>query len=66
LNPAAQFLLEDCFWRLCDAGIAPEKTPLLTGVVDGTPLSSVVSARFGVSREEAETEIMAARNEVEL
>lgn len=62
----ADFLLNDCFWSFYDRGISPDKTPLLTGLVDETPLTDLVCARFGVTQKDAESEIMAARREVQL
>jgi hypothetical protein len=66
VSPIRNFLLNDCFWTLYDAGVSPEKTPLLTGFLDETSLSSVVSVRFEVSRDVADMEITAARSEVQL
>jgi hypothetical protein len=66
VNAVAVFLVEDCFWSLFDRGIAAERTPLLTGVFEGSPLADTLCHRFGISLEEAEFEIKAARSEVEL
>ena len=66
MNPTSTFLLQDCFWNLLDAGIAAEQTPLLTGIFEGHPLAETLCRRFGISVEEAEFEITAARSEVEL
>jgi hypothetical protein len=66
MNPVATFLSDDCFWYPLDAGRAGEQTPLLTGCFEGYPLAEVLCLRFGISREEADFEIRAARAEVEL
>jgi hypothetical protein len=66
VDPIVTFLLQDCFWNPVDAGIAPEQTPLLTCLFEGNPLADTLCRRFGISVEEAEFEISAARNEVEL
>jgi hypothetical protein len=66
VNPIADFLLENCFWKFVDTGRAGEETPLLTGIFEGHPLAEILCHRFGVSPEEAEFEITAARSEVEL
>ena len=66
MNAVAIFLVENCFWSLFDRGIPAEWTPLLTGVFEGNPLADTHSHRFGISLEDAEFEIKAARCEVEL
>lgn len=66
VNPIATFLLEDCFWNSLDAETAPEQAPLLTGLFESQPLVEVLCLRFGISPEQGEFEISAARNEVEL
>jgi hypothetical protein len=66
MNPIAIFLLQDCFWNLLDQGTAAEHTPLLTGIFEGNPLADILCHHFGISVEEAEFEITAARMEVEL
>jgi len=66
VNPRATFLLQDCFWNFLDAGIAAEQTPLLTGLFQGQPLAGFLCRHFGISVDEAEFEIIAARSEVEL
>jgi hypothetical protein len=66
MNPVATFLLQDCFWNLPDQGIAAEDTPLLTSIFEGSPLADFLCRRFGISVEEAEFEITAARMEVAL
>jgi len=64
--PVSSFLLEDCFFNPLDQGVAAEQTPLLTGIFERTPLAEVLCHRFGISLEQAELEITAARNEVQL
>jgi hypothetical protein len=66
VNPIADFLLENCFWKWIDAGKAAEETPLLTGIFGGHPLAEILCHRFGISLEEAEFEVKAARSEVQL
>lgn len=66
MNSVSTFLLDTCFWNFLDAGTIPEQTPLLTGMFEGRPLAEVLRFRFGVSTEQAEFEIEAARSELEL
>ena len=66
MNSVSTFLLETCFWNFLDAGATPEQTPLLTGTFEGRPLAEVLRFRFGISPEQSEFEIAAARSEVEL
>jgi hypothetical protein len=66
VNPVATFLLQDCFWNLLDQGITTEHTPLFTGIFKENPLAETLCHRFGISVEEAEFEITAARSEVQL
>jgi hypothetical protein len=66
VKTAFAFLLEDCFWSHLDTGSFSEQTPLLTGIFEGHPLAEVLCLRFGISPEEAEFEIEAARREVML
>jgi hypothetical protein len=66
MNPVATFLLQDCFWNLLDQGSAAEQTPLLSGIFEENPLANILCRHFGISVEEADYEITAARTEVEL
>jgi hypothetical protein len=66
VNPTADFLLENCFWELVETGRTGEETPLLTGIFEGHPLAEILCHRFGISLEEAEFEIKAARSEIKL
>jgi hypothetical protein len=66
MTPVAFFLLEQCFWNAFDAGKLVEETPLLLGILDGNPLTEALCQRFGISIEEANFEITAAREEVQL
>lgn len=65
-RPVSTFLIEDCFFVPLDQGLFAEKTPLLTGTFERHPLAEVLCHRFGISLEEAEIEIAAARSEVQL
>jgi len=66
MAPVSAFLLEDCFFTPLDQGLVPEETPLLTGIFERHPLAEVLCNRFGISLEQAELEITAARTEVQL
>jgi hypothetical protein len=66
VNPIAAFLLENCFWELVDTGLTGEESPLVTGLFERHPLAEILCHRFGISLEQAEFEIKAARSEVEL
>jgi len=66
VNPVVIFLLQDCFWSHLDTGAIAEQTPLLGGIFEGHPLTDTLCLRFGISLEEAQFEITAARSEVEL
>ncbi len=66
MNSVCTFLIEDCFFNPLEHGISAEQTPLLTGIFEGNPLTETLCHRFGISLEEAEFEIIAARNEVQL
>ena len=66
MNPVSTFLLETCFWNCVDAHVVPGETPLVTGIFEGRPLAEVLRLQFGISPEQAEFEIEAARSEVEL
>jgi hypothetical protein len=61
-----QAILERYFFAFADRGIAPEATPLFTGVHDGESLSRVIALQFRLSPKEAEAAIEAARREVAL
>jgi hypothetical protein len=66
VNPIADFLVKNCFWDLVDTGRTGEETPLLTGLFEGGLLAEILCHRFGISLEEAEFEIKAARSEIKL
>lgn len=66
MSPAGRFLLNDCFWHHVDRNIPAEQTPLMTGVYNRQPLATVLQSRFGLSPNQADLEIRAARDEVQL
>ena len=59
-------ILEQYFFAFADRGIAPEATPLFTGVHHEENLSQVTATQFQLSPEKAEAAIEAARREVAL
>jgi hypothetical protein len=66
MNSVTTLLLEDCFWSHLDSGTVPQQTPLFIGIFEGQPLPDILCLRFGISPDEADFEITAARREVEL
>ncbi len=59
-------LLESYFFEYIDRDVPLRATPLMMRVFEEEPLSEHIAARFGLSRQEAETAIEMARQEVEL
>jgi hypothetical protein len=59
-------ILELYFFTFVDRGVAPEATPIFTGVHDGESLSCVVALQYKFSAQKAEAAIEAARREVAL
>ena len=59
-------ILEQYFFTLIDRGVAPEITPIFTGIHDGESLCSIVALQFRLSPQQAEDAIETARREVAL
>jgi hypothetical protein len=66
VSEVSDFLLEECFWKPLDEGIAAEETALIRGRLQDRPLLEFLQARFGLSDHDAQFEIEAARHEVRL
>ena len=59
-------ILEQYFFTLIDRGVAPEATPIFTGIHEGESLCCIVALQFRLSPQEAEAAIETARREVTL
>lgn len=67
LHPAPDDLhravLQAFFWDFVDKGIRPESTPLFA---DGPTIAAIIVQQFGLTKEQAQAALEAARQEVEL
>ena len=66
MSDSYEAILEQYFFTFVDRGVAPEATPVFTGIYDGESLSCVIGLQFQLSPQKAEAAIEAARREVEL
>jgi hypothetical protein len=60
-----QTILEH-FFTFIDRGVAPEATPIFTGIHEGEWLCHILALEFRLSPQEAEAAIETARREVAL
>jgi hypothetical protein len=59
-------ILEQYFFTFIDRGVAPEVTPIYTGIHERESLCGIVALQFRLSPQEAEAAIGTARREVAL
>ena len=64
MNDIHTTILESYFFHYIDRRIGADETPLFTSALNGQPLSAVIAADYGLSSEDAEAAILAAREEV--
>ena len=66
MNDPHETIVEQYFFTFVDRGVAPEATPLFTGIHNGESPSHLIARQFQLSQCEAEAAIEVARREVAL